>query len=141
MSALSVYLEGSVLNHLFRSATFQKPTTLAFCLLIAPASSTDTGDLAGKEVVNANGYARASLIPSDDNWTPPDSNGVIRNKVLINFPIATGNWGSIVGVAVTDSITYGEGNLLFQGLMSPAQSVYAGMTFTFNVADVAVSVR
>ena len=140
MAGMSSYLKAQYLNQTFRSGTFQKPATLAVCLLVAPISSYEDGSLAGREVPDANNYQRVEVEPSDDNWSAPTPEGEIRNRVIIRFPVASGTWGSIVAVAITDNPEYGQGNLLCYGLMNTPQTVTAQMQFEFNIADISIQV-
>lgn len=132
------YLEEQILNHIFRTATFPKPSALAIALLTSAAVDTDTGALTGKEVANSFGYARQSLNPLDSNWKNPATatQGTTSNLSTITFgPANGGNWGTIVGVAIVDSAAYGGGNLLFYGLLTTSKTVNDGDTFKFNLND------
>jgi hypothetical protein len=136
--AMSNYLEEQLINHIFRTNTFPKPSTLAIALLTAAAVDTDTGALTGKEVANSFGYARQSLNPLDGNWKNPAlaTQGETDNVPAITFgPANGGNWGTVIGVAIVDSATYAGGNLLFYGLLSTSKTVNDGDTFKFNIGD------
>jgi len=136
--AMSNYLEEQLINHLFRTNTFPKPTTLGIALLTVAAVDTDTGALAGKEVANSFGYARQTLNPLDGNWKNPanPTQGETDNVTAVTFgPANGGNWGTVVGVAICDSSVHGGGNLLFYGLLSTSKVVNDGDTFKFNIGD------
>ena len=143
MSAFSDYLEGKLIDHIFRTGSFTKPTTLAIALLTTGAVDSDTGAFGGTgvEVPNANGYARQTLNPLDANWAAPSGgNGQTSNVSPIEFPPATGSWGTIVGVAILDNATYGAGNVLFYGTLSTTKTVSNGDTFKFDPGDLVVTV-
>ena len=116
MSAASNYLENALLNHIFREQPFTAPSVLALALCTSEPSETDTGATIS-EVPNADGYARQTLNPSSSNWSDPTTGiqGEIDNSQVISFGPALASWGTITHVAILDSATYGEGNLLLQG--------------------------
>lgn len=142
MSAFSNYLENSLITHIFRTASYTKPTTLAIALLTTAAVDGDTGAFSGTgvEVANANGYARQTLNPSDSNWAAPSGgNGVTSNLATVTFPRATGSWGNVVGLAVVDSATYGQGNLLFYGALATPRTIDSGTTLSFEPGDLVIT--
>jgi hypothetical protein len=139
MTAFSDYLEGQLINHIFRTASFTKPTTIAIALVTSAITDADTGATIA-EVANANNYSRVSLNPLDTNWAAPVAgNGVTSNLVAINFPQATGSWGTVTGVAILDSATYGAGNLLFYGTLAVNKTINNGDTFTFPINGLSVT--
>ncbi|WP_339745978.1 hypothetical protein [uncultured Rubinisphaera sp.] len=69
--------EENILNGLFRSAAFSKPSELWIALLTATPDEASTGNFStstGTEV-SGGSYARQQLDPSDSNWTDPDGVG------------------------------------------------------------------
>lgn len=136
MSAMSDYLEGILIDHMFRTATFTKPTTIAIALCTAAPVDSDTGSLTSKEVANSNAYARATLNPSNSNWDDDaGGNGATANTTTITFATASGNWGTITHVAITDSTSHASGNLLLHGALTSSKVVQSGDTFKFNAGD------
>jgi hypothetical protein len=144
MAAMSSYLEGQFITHVFRTGTFTKPTVLAIALCTTTPVSTDTGTLAGGvtstgvEVANSNGYTRVTYNPLDANWAA-NSNGTTNNSSSITWASATGNWGTVVAVAICDNITYNTGNLLFAGTLSAAKVLSTNDTFSFASSGLTVS--
>lgn len=130
---MSDYLEAQQLNHIFRSSSFTKPTTLAICLSSGIPDDTMTGSNF-MEFQNAGGYARQTLNPSDSNWTL--DNNVIYNLVEIDFPVSTQNQGFCSGIVICDNSTYGAGNVLYYGKASPGQFVYVGNQFVVPVSGI-----
>ena len=146
MSAMSNYLEQNLLTHIFRTGTFTKPTTIAVALLTTAAVDGDTGTFSagtGDEVANTFAYARQTLNPADANWTSPGA-GVAGettdNASAITFPSASGgNWGTVVGVALTSSATYNAGELYFYGTLATNKVVNDGDTLKFDTGDLNVT--
>lgn len=139
--AMSDYLEGEIIKHIFRTGSFTKPTTLAVALLTAIPVDADTG-VTITEVANSNSYARQSLNPLDANWAAPSlGNGTTSNVSAITFPQASGSWGTVVAIAICDSATWGAGNVLFYGVLSTSRAVGNGDIFSLAIGDVVVTVN
>jgi hypothetical protein len=139
MSAMSNYLEGEIIKHIFRTGSFTKPTTLGIALVTTAVVDSDTGSTIA-EVTNANAYARQTLNPLDANWSAPSGgNGATDNVTAITFPQATGNWGTVVGVAILDSATHGAGNVLLYGTLAVSKSINSGDTFSFAIGDLDIT--
>lgn len=135
MSAMSDYLEGKILDHIFRTGTFTKPTTLAVGLFTAAPS--DTG---GGTEVTGGSYARVALNPLDANWAAPSAgNGVTSNSVAITFPTPSAGWGTITHFGLFDATT--SGNLLIWGSLSPAVVVSTSDTVSFQIAQLAFTIK
>jgi hypothetical protein len=124
----SDYLENRVIDHLFRSATWAKPTTIFVALFTAAPS-----DAGGGTEVTGGGYARVALNPLDTNWTATQggtaggstgSSGQTTNAVAINFPAPTANWGVIGWFALFDAAT--GGNLIIWDALLAARTVLSG---------------
>ena len=139
MSAMSNYLEGELIKHIFRTGSFTKPSVLAIALVTTGVTDSETGSTIA-EVTNANNYARQTLNPSDSNWAAPAAgNGLTDNLSAITFPQASGSWGTVVGVAILDSATHGAGNVLFYGTLAVSKSINNGDTFSFAIGDLDVT--
>lgn len=131
MSAMSDYLEGEVIKHIFRTGSFTKPTVLAVGLFTAAPS-----DSGGGTEVTGGSYARATLNPLDANWAAPSAgNGVTSNSVAINFATPTANWGLVTHFAVFDATT--AGNLLFSGVLTTSKTINSGDAVNFPAGSLA----
>lgn len=138
MAAMSDYLEGQLADHLARTATFAKPATFAIALVTASTVDADTGATI-TEVANTNGYARQAVI-LDAKWTDPGVGGLMDNVDAIAFPAASGgNWGTVVGIAICDSATWGGGNMLLHGDLTASRVVNDGDTFQFAIGDLDIT--
>src|SRR3972149_9500724 len=99
MAAMSDWLEGQVRAHIFRTASFTKPTVLAVALCTAAPTDASTG--ATITEVSGGSYARVQRDPLDANWTAASStDGLTDNAADITFPTATADWGTVTHVAV-----------------------------------------
>jgi hypothetical protein len=138
MSKMSNYLENKLINHIFRNITFDKPTSLAIALCTATPTDYSTGSTI-VEVPNRNGYARASIDCNTTNWSATTSeNGTTYNKSAITFAAPTGYWGIITSIAILDSATWGEGNLLFWSNIDTPQTINLGKTFSIPTQNLTI---
>lgn len=141
MTAMSDYLESQVIQHIFRTSTFTKPTVLAVALCSVAPTDTSTGALTGAELGNTGSYARQAINPLDTNWAQvAGGTGTTSNTPAITFPTASGDWGTVVAVAICDNTTFGAGNLLFYGTLTGTKVVNNGDTFQFSAGQLQVQV-
>jgi hypothetical protein len=142
---MSDWLEGQIRAHIFRTATFTKPTVLAFALCSSAPTDASTGATI-PELANANGYARVTLNPSDSNWTAASAtDGKTDNATAITFPaVTTSAWAAITHFAICDSATWGAGNVLFHGAItrpdsSPIGVLGVGDIFSISAGQVSIT--
>lgn len=128
MAAISDYLENALIDHLFRTASFTKPTGLHVALYTAAPS-----DAGGGTEVTGGSYARVNLAPADANWNGTQGNttgassgtgGMTSNAVDITFPAPTATWGTITHFGIFDAGT--GGNLLIHGALTTSKTVNSG---------------
>lgn len=131
MAAATDYLEMKLLQHLFGTTAFTRPTNISIGLFtVAPTVDAGTG---GSEVVG-NAYARQSISQLDASWTglPTAGAGAIDNAAAITFPAATpAQWGTIVAVGVWDAAS--AGNLLMWGTVTPNKTVGINDVISFAI--------
>jgi hypothetical protein len=139
---LSQYATSGILTHLFRTATFAKPTNLYIALASGTLTGAMRGDLSGNEIPNQGAYARQALNPADANWagiTYVNGSGMTANTPAITFPAATSpGWGGqqITDVAIVDNGTYGLGNVLWFGKLQVPKLIGIGDTFSFSAGNI-----
>jgi len=131
----SYYLQGQLIAHIFRTASFTKPTVLAVALFTTLQNAAGT---AGVEVsTSSTGYARQTVDPLDANWAAIVSNdGTTSNVAAINFGTATGNWGTVVGWGLYDATS--GGNLLMCDTLSASKTINTGDSFQIPANDLTV---
>ena len=143
--AMSNYLEGEVIDHLFRAGTFAKPSAI-YVGLVRYYESTKieafTGTTIGPKELGAAGdvalsYARVGVTQNDSNWSAATTGGATSNAGDITFNVATGDWGMVSGVFVVDAS--GGGNLLLHGALTTPRDVKSGDIFKFNAGDLDVT--
>ncbi len=143
MAEMSDFLEVELVKHLFRTGSYTKPTVLAFALLTTPAIDADTGQFTtgtGVEVPSANAYARETRNPLDANWAATSgSDGLTSNVAAITFTQATGSWGTVDSMAITDNATFDTGNMLFHTAVGTSRTIDNGDTAEFAIGAVTVT--
>ena len=140
----SDYLENKLIDHVFRSASFTKPTGLFIALFTG--APTDAG---GGVEVTGGAYARVNLAPLDTNWkaTQGGTSGVssgtggqTSNAVAITFPAPTANWGSVTHFGIFDAAS--GGNLIIWDALTAARTILSGdpaPSFAVDALTVTVS--
>lgn len=132
---MSDYLEGQFAAHLTGTSSMTKPTALYVALFTSAPS--DSGG--GTEVsTSGTAYARQNLAPSNSNWTQPTGGtGVVTNAVAINYPTATGSWGTITHFAIFDAST--GGNMLVWGALGASKVVGTSDVFSFAIGTITLT--
>ena len=124
MAGLTNYLEDKIMNHVFGSTTFTKPTNYYVGLLTATPS-----DSAGGTEVSGGSYAR-QICAFTITGT---GTALATNTSAITFPTATADWGIIGWVGIYDAVS--SGNLVcFQNLQKSDYST--STTKTLNDGDI-----
>ena len=135
MAAMSDFLEGEVIKHIFRTGSYTKPSTIYIALCTAAPSDSSTGSTITEP--SGGSYARVQVGPADGSWSAPGAGGLTDNVADITFATATANWGTITHVAICDAST--AGNLLFHGALTTSKAVNNGDTFKFNAGALDVT--
>ena len=98
MAALSHYLESGILNHIFRSASFEKPSTIAIALTSSVPLSSDDGTTISELPQSVNGqstnYSRVEVgVPEtdgDDLWSESgEDTGILDIFIHYTYQIQT----------------------------------------------------
>lgn len=118
MSALSDYAEGQIRAHIFRTASFTKPTGLTVHLFTAAP-----GDAGGGTEVTGGSYASVARNPLDANWSAASAtDGLTDNVADLTFPAPSANWGLVTHTAIKDQ----SANFLFTGALTASKTVNNG---------------
>ena len=128
--SFSDYLENKALDHAFKGSTFTPPGT--FYLSLSAADPTDDGS--GLAEPSGNGYSRVSI-----GGFSTASNRMISNSAQIQFPMATGPWGSLTHWAIHDALT--GGNMLAYGSLTNPLNVVAGNAPPFQAGELTISIQ
>jgi hypothetical protein len=126
MAEMSNYLENALINATLRNTSYTSPTTVYLALYTSDPTDADTGT-----EVTGNGYARQAIT-----FGAP-SNGVSTNTAAIEFPQATGSWGTVAYVGIRDALT--TGNLLFHTPLDASKTIATGDVFRVAIGSLSVT--
>jgi len=134
MAALSSYMANKIIDHMYRNQAFTPPSTVYVALFTASTGLSTNNPSAE---VSGNGYARQAIA------LDPASGGATANTADIEFPVATGSWGTITHVAIVDhpsNTTWGTNvNVLAYAAVSPNQAIASGNIFMLPAGNVDLS--
>ena len=133
MAGKSNYLEGQLLNLIFRTQVAWKPTSVHVALFTA--APTDAG---GGTEVSGNAYARVPVTQADAQWAAPSGTPRQTSNVNpINFATPTpSGWGTVTHFGIYDQLS--GGNLLYWGALAQSKVINAGDTVTFGAGQLTV---
>jgi hypothetical protein len=126
MAEMSNYLENALINVTLRNTAYTTPTTVYLALYTTDPTDADTGT-----EVSGGSYARQSIT-----FGAP-SNGVSTNSAAIEFPQATGSWGTITHVGIRDALT--TGNLLYHTPLDVSKTIASGDIFRVAIGSLSVT--
>lgn len=135
----SDFLESGILDHIFRTSSFSKPSTVAVAL--TGEIPVDGDDGASIDELSGGSYARVDLgAPADADWNAPTLNGPggsghIDNTAAVSFPQATADWGYASGIALLDNASAGAGNLLMYGPLDTPRDIKNNDTFEIPIGS------
>lgn len=135
MSAFSTYLEDKIIEITLRQdATWVPPTNLYLALFDENALVAELEDSDFTNEISGGDYIRKEIV-----FTVP-TDGVTSNTADIDWPIATGTWGTITYAAVCDSSVLGNGNILYYGALSTPKLIAIDDSFSFALGDYDITV-
>jgi hypothetical protein len=126
MAEMSNYLENALINATLRNTSYTSPTTVYLALYTDDPTDADTGT-----EVTGNGYARQSIT-----FGSP-SNGASTNTAAIEFPQATGSWGTVSYIGIRDAST--AGNLLYHTALDASKAIATGDVFRVAIGSLSVT--
>lgn len=125
--AFTDFLENKLIAHTFSNTAYTSPSTVYVALYtVAPTDST-----AGTEVTGG-GYVRQSAAFTT-------TNNQASNTSAIEYPTATAGYGTVVAVAVLDSLT--GGNMLAFASLSTNKTIATGDVFRIPAGDLDISLN
>jgi hypothetical protein len=126
MAEMSNYLEAALINATLRNTSYTSPSVVYLGLYTSDPTDADTGtEVAG------NGYARQAIT-----FGAP-SNGVSTNSAVIEFPQATGSWGTVTHIGIEDALT--AGNLLYHTPLDASKTIATGDVFRIAIGSLSVT--
>ena len=127
MAGLSNYAEDLVLDWLFTTNSATRPTSWYVALYtVAP------GEGGGGTEVSGGSYARQAAT-----FTVSGTATTAENSTAIEFPTATGSWGTIVAAGIFDAST--SGNLIAFADLTASKTIQSGDVLRFNASTLTIT--
>jgi hypothetical protein len=126
MAEMSNYLENALINATLRNTSYTSPSVVYLGLFTSDPTDANTGT-----EVSGGSYARQSIT-----FGAP-SNGVSTNSAAIEFPQATGSWGTVGWIGIMDSLT--TGNLLYHTALNASKTIASGDIFKIAIGSLSVT--
>ena len=126
MAEMSNYLEDALINGTLRATTFTAPAAVYVSLHTADPTDAGTGT-----EVSGGSYVRQAAT-----FAAP-SNGVSATSADIDFPQATGNWGTIGWIGIWDAST--TGNMLYHTALDASKAIDTGDIFKIASGNLTVT--
>jgi hypothetical protein len=126
MAEMSNYLENALINATLRNTSYTSPATVYVGLYTSDPTDADTGT-----EVSGGSYARTAVTfgsPSD---------GVTTNSAAVEFPQATGSWGTVGWIGILDAST--SGNLLYHTALDASKTIASGDIFKIATGSLSVT--
>ena len=123
--SLSNIFETTTLNWLFTATSVTRPT--AWYIALYTVAPTDGG---GGTEISGNAYVREAVAMSvtGDNAT---------NTGAVEWPTASGTWGTIVAVGVFDALSAGD--LIAYGNLTVSKTITSGDVFRIPAGDLDIT--
>jgi hypothetical protein len=137
MGSGTSYLENALLDHVFGGGDYSRPASL-FVGLSTTAIDQTGGNLTEPDATAA--YARVEV--ANDATTFPAATqvadkGTKQNAIVIQFPTATGPWGTVTHYFISDEAT--GGNMISFGELQVHKAVTSGDTVQFAVGNLTIT--
>jgi len=126
MSAMSDYLENEILDHVLGTGAYTAPGTV----YIGLSTGSFADDNSGTEL-SGSGYARQSAA------FDAAASGTTDNSAAIEFPAATGSWGTVSHFGIFDAVS--GGNLLIHGAFTTSKTIDTGDILRIAAGDLDVT--
>jgi hypothetical protein len=126
MAEMSNFLETALINATLRNTSYTSPATVYVGLYTSDPTDANTGT-----EVSGGSYARTAA-----SFGAP-SNGTSLNDAAIEFPQATGSWGTVAYIGILDAST--SGNLLYHTALDVAKPIDTGDIFKIAIGSLSVT--
>ena len=121
------FLETEILDHVFAGAAYTAPSTKYIGLFTAAP-----GETGGGTEVSGNAYARQTMAFTTSGDTT-------SNNAAVEFPTATGSWGTITHVGIFDAAS--SGNLMVYATLTASKAIASGDVFRVPSGDLDITLN
>jgi hypothetical protein len=119
------FLETEILDHVFAGAAYSAPATKYLGLF-----TSAPGEAGGGTELSGSAYARQSIAFTT-------SGNTTSNNAAVEFPTATGSWGTVTHVGIFDAST--SGNLMAYATLSSSKAIASGDVFRVPSGDLDIT--
>ena len=122
------FLETEILDHVFAGAAYTAPGTKYLALFTAISD----GEAGSVTELSGSAYARQSVAFTT-------SGNTTSNNAAVEFPTATGSWGTVTHVGVYDAAS--SGNLMAYATLSSSKAIATGDVFRVPNGDLDITLN
>ena len=126
MAEMSNYLENALINATLRNTSYTSPAVVYMGLYTSDPTDANTGT-----EVSGGSYARVAVTMG------APSNGVSTNSAAIEFPQASGSWGTVGWIGILDATS--SGNLLYHTALDTSKTISSGDIFKIAIGGLSVT--
>ena len=121
------FLETEILDHVFAGAAYSAPSQHYLGLFTAAP-----GEAGGGTELSGSAYVRKAVAFATSGATT-------SNNAAIEFPTATGSWGTVTHVGVFDAAS--SGNLMAYATLSSSKAIATGDVFRVPSGDLDITLN
>jgi len=121
------FLETEILDHVFAGAAYTAPSTLYLGLF-----TSAPGETGGGTELSGSAYVRKAIAFTTSGDTT-------SNNAAVEFPTATGSWGTVTHIGIFDAST--SGNLMVYATLTASKTVASGDVFRVPSGDLDITLN
>lgn len=126
MAEMSTYLENALINATLRNTSYTSPAAVYMGLYTSDPTDANTGT-----EVSGGSYARVAVTMGSP------SDGVSTNSAAVEFPQASGSWGTVGWIGILDASS--SGNLLYHTALDTSKTISSGDIFKIAIGGLSVT--
>ena len=126
MAEMSTYLENALINATLRNTSYTSPAAVYVGLYTSDPTDANTGT-----EVSGGSYTRTAVTMG------APSNGVSTNTAAVEFPQASGSWGTVGWIGILDATS--SGNLLYHTALDTSKTISSGDIFKIAIGGLSVT--
>ena len=123
---MSNWLENALINATLRNTSFTSPAAVYVGLYTSDPTDANTGT-----EVSGGSYTRTAVTMG------APSNGVSTNTAAVEFPQASGSWGTVGWIGILDATS--SGNLLYHTALDTSKTISSGDIFKIAIGGLSVT--
>jgi hypothetical protein len=126
MAEMSNFLENALINATLRNTSYTSPAAVYVGLYTSDPTDANTGT-----EVSGGSYTRTAVTMG------APSNGVSTNTAAVEFPQASGTWGTVGWIGILDATS--SGNLLYHTALDTSKTISSGDIFKIAIGGLSVT--